>query len=128
MLPLKSVPKELLHPPPARRKAAGLIRSATVPVGAASTSTTPLHTDMVNGNGKYDAEADAAALLRTQKETDLKSQLIVLDEQKFLLEEMLADARRGRRFDEIGALSEGLDELDAERERVMGEIEVLEME
>lgn len=56
------------------------------------------------------------------KEKELKEQLMVLEEQRFLVSEMLADANKRRRFDEVAALAASLEELDGEVRRVEGEI------
>lgn len=50
------------------------------------------------------------------EERDLRERLAVLEEQKFMVDEMVAAARAGRRFEEITALSRNVDELDAEIE------------
>ena len=39
---------------------------------------------------------------------------MVLEEQKYLVENMIERARKGRRMEEVGALRESLDELEGE--------------
>lgn len=60
------------------------------------------------------------------REKEMKEMLIVLEEQRFMVGEMLADANRRRRFDEVKALAGSLEELDREVERMSGEIREFE--
>jgi regulator of replication initiation timing len=53
------------------------------------------------------------SLLETE-EKDLKERLAVLEEQKFMVEEMVKSAHGARRFEEVSALSRNLDELTSE--------------
>ena len=45
---------------------------------------------------------------------------MVLEEQKFLLLQMLQDAKRRRRFDEVDALNRSLEEIEHEVEALGG--------
>jgi hypothetical protein len=60
------------------------------------------------------------------EERQLRERLVVLEEQKFMVEGMLKTARDARRFEEVSALGRNLEELDGEigevRRRV-GEVE-----
>ena len=48
------------------------------------------------------------------EERQLRERLIVLEEQRFLVDEMLSSARKGRRFDDITALVQNRHDLNAE--------------
>jgi rabenosyn-5 len=48
------------------------------------------------------------------EEKDLRERLIVLEEQKFIVTEMLSEARKKRRFEEMTALSSNIDDLTRE--------------
>ncbi|KAK0622050.1 FYVE zinc finger-domain-containing protein [Bombardia bombarda] len=78
-------------------------------------------------NGGFDAETSsvggasevstALSALETE-EKEARERLIVLEEQRFLVKEMLDGARGRRRMEEVGALTRNLDELDREIEHV----------
>ncbi|KAF3311001.1 carboxypeptidase Y-deficient [Orbilia oligospora] len=74
---------------------------------------------------------DASSVVSSNPEVDaeeklLKEQLAVLEEQKFLVGEMIASAKASRRFEEIGALAQSLGELEKEVEKVEGQIKDFE--
>jgi hypothetical protein len=127
MLPLKSLPKILKH---------------ASPHGATGRSTPQPHAPHGRPGGalasiRYDAletgsqrsaggggSSSAAALESLEsEEKELRERLGVLEEQKFLVLDMLANARRLRRFDEMASLSANVDdlsrEIDAMRARVL---------
>ena len=52
----------------------------------------------------------------------------MLEEQRFLVSEMVADANRRRKFDEVAALATSLEELDREVDGVRGRLEGLDFE
>lgn len=54
------------------------------------------------------------------EEKELKERLIVLEEQKFMVSEMIADANKRRKFDEVAALSGNRMDLDREIDAVNG--------
>lgn len=116
MLPLKALPKLL-------RRANG---AAASPDGSAphsrntSTSSLPLPPDT----------ADAAAATKRQRldeleqrEKEAREQLIVLEEQRFMVRSMLADAQRRRKFEEVKSLSGNLEDLEGEAGRLNGVVE-----
>lgn len=61
------------------------------------------------------------------REKEMKEELMVLEEQRFLVGEMLAEAKARGVFDEVAALAGSLEELDREVERVGGLIAEFEM-
>ena len=62
------------------------------------------------------------------EEKELRERLIVLEEQKFMVGEMIADANKRRKFDEVAALSANLQEMGREIDTVMGLIKGLDFE
>ena len=62
------------------------------------------------------------------EEKELKERLIVLEEQKYMVSEMIADANKRRKFDEVAALSANLQEMGKEIDSVMGLIKGLDFE
>lgn len=60
---------------------------------------------------------DAASTVVSQlevEEKDVRERLVVLEEQRFMVDDMLRAATAARRFDEVSALSRNRDELQAE--------------
>lgn len=119
MLPLKSLPKILKHASPHGR---GLSSSSVNGNG--------------NGNGvrigalaaiKYN-DMDTASQISSSsqisqmeaEEKELRERLIVLEEQKFLVGEMIDAAKKGRRWDEVKALVESKGELEREVDSLNG--------
>jgi rabenosyn-5 len=118
MLPLQSLPKVLKHASPHGHS---------------------LSSSSVNGNGngrvgalaaiKYNDIDSASQVSSTHssqisameaEEKELRQRLIVLEEQKFLVGEMIAGAKKGRKFDEVKALSESKGELEKEIDGLRG--------
>lgn len=54
------------------------------------------------------------------EEKELRERLIVLEEQRFMVSEMVADAKKGRKFNEVQALSGNVDDLTREIDAVNG--------
>lgn len=54
------------------------------------------------------------------EEKELRERLIVLEEQKFMVSEMMADAAKRRKFDEVEALKGNLVDLGTEIDSVQG--------
>lgn len=107
MLPLRALPKVIDKK---QRRAAGLISdggSTGVASGASS----------VSGGGESEQDAE---------EKRLKEQLIVLEEQRFLVDGMVREAKRLRRFEEVGVLERSVKELEEEIEKVRKEVEKLD--
>lgn len=72
------------------------------------------------------SEASTQVSALESEERDLRERLVVLEEQRFMVADMVSSARGARRSEEVSALSHNLDELDAEiaglRKRV-GDVE-----
>lgn len=47
---------------------------------------------------------------------------MVLEEQKYLVENMIERARKGRRMEEVGALKENVNDLDSEISKIKSEL------
>jgi rabenosyn-5 len=56
------------------------------------------------------------------KEKELKEKMMVLEEQKYLVENMIERARKGRRMEEVAALKESVEDLEGEIEKIKGEL------
>ncbi|KAL2163871.1 hypothetical protein VTH06DRAFT_3081 [Thermothelomyces fergusii] len=116
LLPLKSVPSVLRSQSSNQRR---LLSGGNGPHAISS----PLR----NGeSARFDAEtsslggtSEVSTAVSTALETEEKEareKLVVLEEQRFLVQEMLNRARGARRFEEAGALTRNLEELDKEIE------------
>lgn len=121
MLPLKTLPKILKHATPHGRTPDS--SSSAVKHGGnglpttASTSTTSITSD----------NSSAISALETE-EKSLRDRLMVLEEQKFFVSEMMTDANRRRKFDEASALSQNVRDLSCEIDRVNGMLGRLDFE
>jgi len=114
MLPLKALPK--IMDKRKQRRAIELIADGSSSVGA-------------DGSGLTSRASSVSGVELEQQNTEekrLKEQLMVLEEQKFLVESMVGEAKRCRRFEEVGVLQRSLSELEEEIEKVRGEVERLD--
>lgn len=110
MLPLKSLPKIIRHATPGGSQLGGS------PLAAIKND----HTNGLtrrNSNASTSTSAtpnvEAITALETE-EKELKERLIVLEEQKFMVQEMMNEAKKRRKFDEMSALSGNIDDLSRE--------------
>lgn len=108
MLPLRTLPKVIDKK---QRRAAGLIADGGSSTGVASGASS------VSGGAESEQDAE---------EKRLKEQLMVLEEQSFLVDGMIREAKRLRRFEEVGVLERSLRELEEEIEKVRKEVERLD--
>ncbi|KAG5937004.1 hypothetical protein E4U53_000097 [Claviceps sorghi] len=114
MLPLKSLPQLL------RRRSAQPSRLLTTP--SQSTSTLR-HSELASDAGSPAASETSTIVSQLEtEEKDLKERLAVLEEQRFMVEDMMRSARGARRFEEAAALSNNMDELDGEMAQLRGRI------
>lgn len=115
MLPLKNLPQMLRHRSTPSMSSSHshshLVSSST------NHSTSSLrHSELAESESASQAASETStvvSLLETE-EKDLKERLAVLEEQKFMVEEMVRSAHGARRFEEVSALSRNLDELKGE--------------
>jgi len=121
LIPLKGVPRIL------KSNSSGLSSSSHKRFFSGNgPSLSPLRNGLsvtTGGDSTYDAEtsslggASEASTVTTQLQEEEKAareKLIVLEEQKFMVQEMLSNAHGQRRFEEVGSLSRNLEELDKE--------------
>lgn len=112
MLPLKSVPQ--------------MLRSRSTNTGRLLTHSTSglRHSSLAETDtaSQTPSEASTAVSQLEHEEKELKERLIVLEEQRFMVQDMLKVAAGGRRFEEVGALRRNLEELEGEIGDVRGKI------
>jgi hypothetical protein len=113
MLPLKSLPKVLKHATPHG--------GGTIPNNPRS-SLAVLNQNHGRRDSSSNVSVTSVASSRVSEleaeEKSLRERLIVLEEQKFMVQEMIADANRRRKFDEVAALAGNVEDLSVEIDRV----------
>jgi rabenosyn-5 len=137
MLPLKSLPKVLRHAAPngharpngampnGKSYSSGDIRNG--PNGRQMLAaihkhgSTPSVTSLTPSVTPSIASSATISALETE-EKELRERLIVLEEQKFFVSEMLADASKHRRFDEVESLKANVLELGKEVDEIRGQL------
>ncbi|EON63647.1 hypothetical protein W97_02875 [Coniosporium apollinis CBS 100218] len=112
MLPLKALPKILKHAAPN-----GAVKSQLLN-GRPSLAAIK----QLNGDSGSVISSSASVSQMEAEEKELRERLIVLEEQKFFVQEMLADATRHRRFDEVKALSGNVEDLSREIDQINGQL------
>ncbi|KAJ5594025.1 uncharacterized protein N7459_000233 [Penicillium hispanicum] len=138
MLPLKSLPKVLKHASSVGDR---------IPSGTSSPSTTVngspagrpqepalasiKYNNRVSASGSTSSlasDTSSAVSALEAEEKSLRERLIVLEEQKFFVSEMIADANRRRKFDEVSSLAVNVEDLSREIDRVNGMLAGLDFE
>ncbi|KAF1976535.1 hypothetical protein BU23DRAFT_455639 [Bimuria novae-zelandiae CBS 107.79] len=112
MLPLRSLPKVLKHAVPQGSKSNGRANG-----GGALASIK--YNDRQAGS--IVSSSSAVSALESE-EKELRERLIILEEQKFMVSEMVADATKHRRFDEVSSLAQNLEDLNQEIDQINGQI------
>lgn len=72
------------------------------------------------------SEVSTAVSVLEAEEKELREKLVVLEEQRFLVQQMVDNARGSRRFEEVGALSRNVEELDKEIDRLKRQVNGVE--
>ncbi|PON25842.1 hypothetical protein TGAM01_v205279 [Trichoderma gamsii] len=112
MLPLKNLPQLLRH-----RSTPSTSSSHSHYLPSTNHSASSLrHSELAESENVSQAASETStvvSLLETE-EKDLRERLAVLEEQKFMVEEMVKSATGSRRFEEVSALSRNMDELNGE--------------
>ncbi|KAK6431269.1 carboxypeptidase Y-deficient [Oleoguttula sp. CCFEE 5521] len=115
MLPLKSLPKILRHATSSTKPANGHSQSALSQVKFNDTLHRP-------GSSRGSSTSSLAVTALEAQEKELRERMIVLEEQKFMVETMIADANKRRQFDEVSALAGNVEDLSREIDQVQGEL------
>ncbi|KAL8780531.1 MAG: hypothetical protein Q9213_006427 [Squamulea squamosa] len=111
MLPLKALPKIMKHAAPSDR-----LTPNGRPNGA-------LASIKFNGiDTASQASSSSAISAMEAEERALREQLIVLEEQLFMVKEQIADASKRRKFDEVSSLSQNVEDLGREIDHVQGQL------
>lgn len=118
MLPLKQLPKILkhAHPPTANG------HLSPSPANRHIRPTQGLHSPSQSYDSADVSQSSQLSELETE-EKELRERLVVLEEQKFMVEEMVRDAQRRRKFEEVASLGRNLEDLSREVDVVRGQLE-----
>ena len=129
MLPLKSLPKVLKHATP---------NGDTTPKAESSTTGKPqsalssIRYNHVRNDSSSALSISSIASSRISEleaeEKSLRERLIILEEQKFMVQEMVADANKRRKFDEVAALAGNIEDLSREIDGIQGMLVNLDFE
>ncbi|KAJ5135085.1 uncharacterized protein N7515_004363 [Penicillium bovifimosum] len=138
MLPLKSLPKILKHTTPASDRIPSRTISPSTPVNGSTrglrspeTALSSIKYNSVAASGSNTSlasDTSSAVSALEAEEKSLRDRLIVLEEQKFFVSEMIADANRRRKFDEVSSLAMNVEDLSREIDRVNGMLANLDFE
>lgn len=114
LIPLKNIPRILKSNSSSsghRRLLSGL-NGTSSPLRNGESANFDAETSSLGGA----SEASTAVSALETEEKEARERLLVLEEQKFMVQEMLKNAKGTRRFEEVGALTKNLEELDKEIE------------
>ncbi|EDN03270.1 conserved hypothetical protein [Histoplasma mississippiense (nom. inval.)] len=129
MLPLKSLPKVLKHATPHGSR---LPPNANIGVANGGTSALAAikygNGESANSTASLASDNSSAISALETEEKSLRERLIVLEEQKFFVTEMIADANRRRKYDEASSLVQNAEDLSKEIDRINGMIGQLDFE
>lgn len=115
MLPLKALPKILKHAAPSERPTTN---------GKANSALASIKFNEMDAASQ--ASSSSAISAMEVEEKALREQLIVLEEQSFMVKEQIADASKRRKFDEVSSLSQNAEDLGREIDRVQNQLEQLD--
>lgn len=114
MLPLKTLPKILKHASPHGHTSNGHL----TPNGRHNTALASIRYNDVDASSQASSSSAVSALEAEEK--TLRERLMVLEEQKFFVSEMIADANKRRKFDEVSSLAQNVEDLSKEIDQVNG--------
>jgi rabenosyn-5 len=122
MLPLKSVPKVLK-----RSKSNGRPLSPNTNGKPQSALASINYNNVANDNSRptssRNSSVSSAALTALEaEEKELRERLIVLEEQKYMVSDMIADANKRRKFDEVNSLAQNVEDLAREIDQIQGQL------
>lgn len=131
MLPLKSLPALLRSRSTPSSSTSRLLSSqGSHPSGLRHSQLAVTDSETTSQTGTAPSETDdGASTVVSQLETeekDLRERLVVLEEQRFMVDEMLKAATSARRFEEVSALSRNKEELGGEIDTLRSKVGDLE--
>jgi len=130
MLPLKTLPKILKHATPhGRARPSG----APVPLpngkGHSGSALASIKYNALDPEASSQMSSTSSQISALEaEEKSLRERLMVLEEQKFFVSEMIAEAKQRRKFDEVAALTGNVEDLRREMDNVQGLLAGLDFE
>lgn len=135
MLPLKTLPKILKHATP--YGSSRLNDAAVSPDRNRTPTPTMRPSASALASIQYNSQANSSSVLSSNssqisalevEEKSLRERLIVLEEQRFFVQEMMAGASKRRKFDELEALRGNEVDLGREIDGIQGQLAQLDFE
>lgn len=123
MLPLKSLPKIMKHATPNGKPMPAATNGQ--PQGALAAIN---YNKLASGercrpsSSRNSSTSSAAVTALEAEEKALRERLIVLEEQKFFVSEMIAEANKRRKFDEVGSLAQNVEDLSREIDQIQSQL------
>ncbi|RGP80144.1 hypothetical protein FLONG3_1678 [Fusarium longipes] len=114
MLPLKSLPQMLRSRSSASSSTA--VSTSRLLASHHHSGSSLRHSELADTETSSQAPSEGSTIVSQleTEEKELRERLVVLEEQRFMVESMIKTAQGSRRFEEVSALSRNVDELDAE--------------
>lgn len=135
MLPLKTLPRILKHATP---HGANRLSGPGASRNGSRTPTPNIHpSTSALASVQFNARTDSSSVLSSNssqisalevEEKSLRDRLIVLEEQRFFVQEMMASASKRRKFDELEALRGNELDLGREIDNIQGQLAQLDFE
>lgn len=124
MLPLKSLP-HLLRSRSSASSAFSTPTASRLLASNTHSASSLRHSELVSESETASQAPSEGSTVVSQLETEekeLRERLVVLEEQRFMVHDMVKSAHGARRFEEVSALSRNVDELDVEIQMLKGKI------
>ena len=130
MLPLKTLPKILKHATPhGRARASGAPVSLPNGKGHSGSALASIKYNALDPEVSSQMSSTSSQISALEaEEKSLRERLMVLEEQKFFVSEMIAEAKQRRKFDEVAALTGNAEDLGREMDNVQGLLAGLDFE
>ncbi|KAI0016819.1 FYVE zinc finger protein [Xylariomycetidae sp. FL0641] len=120
MLPLKNVPRMLKR----NSSTSNSIRNRLHTNG--HTASPLRNSDAFEETASQTSESSTVVSVLETEEKELRERLIVLEEQRYMVQKMIDTSRGARRFEEVSALTRNVDELDKEIENTRSKVAGIE--
>lgn len=123
MLPLKSIPKVLKRSTPNGRPLSPNTNGKPQSALASINYNVITNENNSRPSSSRNSSISSAALTALEaEEKELRERLIVLEEQKFMVSDMIADANKRRKFDEVGSLAQNVEDLTREIDQIQAQL------
>ncbi|KAK8090653.1 FYVE zinc finger [Apiospora phragmitis] len=122
MLPLKNLPRMLKQ----SSSSSSGSRKFLQPNGHTASPLRNNHTDGYLETASQTSETSTIISTLETEEKDLRERLIVLEEQKYMVQKMIKSSQGARRFEEVSALTRNVDELEKEIEMIKSKVSGVE--